>query len=430
MRRIKQRIGEFRSEIARAGVFKNSIYVTISKVFSSLTNLIFMVYSVNLLTKPENGQFQYYLGAFPVILAIAEFGLPSALVKYMAPVTDQPKRIGSLLLASLLLKIYALLVLLAIGLITLAFLNENSLIVILLILGGFLASFASYFESILVSFRNYLALSIWNPLPNLVRLGILVLLVSTGDSDIGYIDIMAVYCLGPIFVIGAFFFIAWKENLVWFSEWKLIRQDQKHLAIFNSWALLASIFAIVSDRLEIFFLKMYHGPEAVAEYGTTLQLFSGFVIILSVLNSLVYPKLSRLVDSPEFRSFLVKSMLGGALMAILLFPGFFLGGLIMELLFRGNYSNSVPVFQMLYPNFLLQLVFAPLGMALYALGFPKMLAGLALLRLIFGLVLDNLLIPDFGTTGAALSLLLGQIVSWLLLVGYFLALFRNREQGN
>jgi O-antigen/teichoic acid export membrane protein len=180
--------------------------------------------------------------------------------------------------------------------------------------------------------------------------------------------------------------------------------------------------------MEIFFLKLYHGAEAVAEYGTTLQLFSGFVIILSVLNSLIYPKLSRLVDTPEFKGFLIKSIMGGTLMAICLVPGFFLGGFVMDLLFRGNYSNSVPVFQLLYPNFILQLVFAPLGMALYAMGLPRILAILAFLRLLFGLVLDNVLIPEFGTKGAAISLFLGQIVSWLLLVGYFMALFKNKDE--
>jgi O-antigen/teichoic acid export membrane protein len=190
---------------------------------------------------------------------------------------------------------------------------------------------------------------------------------------------------------------------------------------------LASIFAIISDRLEIFFLKYYHGSEAVAEYGTTLQLFSGFVIILSVLNSLIYPKLSRIVDTAEFKGFLVKSIMAGGLLALAFSPGFFLGQFVMDVLFRGNYSNSVPIFQLLYPNYMLQLVFAPLGMALFAMGLPRLLSILAFLRLLFGIVLDNLLIPEFGTKGAAISLLLGQLVSWLLLVGYFLAFFRNRD---
>lgn len=426
MQKIKNRIKDFRSEFQRKGVFKNSAYVTASKVFSSLTNLVFMVYAVNLMTKAENGQFQYYLGFFPILLALAEFGLPSALVKYMAPAVEDSRKIGSLFISSIILKIYALLVLGAIGVLVYSVVRENALVIALLIFGAFLASFGSYFESVLVSFRNYLALSIWNPLPNTMRLAILGL-ASYYSLELGYVDILGIYCLAPAFVIGLFFIISYKENISWDADWEEIHRDQKNLAVFNSWALLASIFAIVSDRMEIFFLKLYHGPEAVAEYGTTLQLFSGFVIIMSVLNSLIYPKLSRLVDTPEFKNFLIKSIMGGAVMAVCISPGFFFGGMVMDLLFRGNYSNSVPVFQLLYPNYLLQLVFAPLGMALYAMGLPRLLAILAFLRLLFGLIFDNVLIPDFGTKGAAMALFLGQIVSWLLLSGYFMALFKNKN---
>lgn len=413
-------------EFKKAGVFLNSIYVTVSKVFSSLTNLVFMIYAVNLMTKAENGQFQFYLGFFPVLLALAEFGLPSALVKYLAPSVEDRKRVGSLMLSSLLLKFYAFLFLIGLGVGAFLLLRENALVVFLLVVGSFFASFGSYFESVLVSFRNYFALSIWNPLPNLIRLVLLVWVAYV--SVPGYLEILAIYCLAPAFVIGLFFIISYKENLSWEAKREEILKDQKHLAIFNSWALLASIFAIISDRMEIFFLKMYHGADAVAEYGTTLQLFSGFVIILSVLNSLIYPKLSRLVNTPEFKGFLVKSIMAGGLMALALSPGFFLGNFVIDLLFHGNYSNSVPVFQILYPNFMLQLVFAPLGMALYAMGLPRLLAVLALLRLVFGLAFDNILIPDYGTKGAAMALFLGQIVSWLLLVGYFLAVFKNRDE--
>jgi O-antigen/teichoic acid export membrane protein len=144
---------------------------------------------------------------------------------------------------------------------------------------------------------------------------------------------------------------------------------------------------------------------------------------------LIYPKLSRIVDSPEFKGFLIKSILAGSLLALVFSPGFFLGRVIMDLLFKGNYSNSVPIFHLLYPNYMLQLVFAPLGMALFAMGLPRLLSILALLRLVFGIVLDNLLIPEFSTQGAAISLFLGQLVSWLLLVGYFLAYFRNKESN-
>ena len=93
----------------------------------------------------------------------------------------------------------------------------------------------------------------------------------------------------------------------------------------------------------------------------------------------------------------------------------------MNFLFNEKYSESIPVFKILYPNYLLQLVFAPLGIALFAMGRPKILAILAFIRLIFGYILDTMLIPEFGVVGAGTSFFLGQIVSWLVLFGYFWA---------
>jgi O-antigen/teichoic acid export membrane protein len=219
-----------------------------------------------------------------------------------------------------------------------------------------------------------------------------------------------------------FFFLFPKEKIVWTGETKQTWERFKTLSSFNLWAFTASIFAILSDRLEIFLLKKFHNPEQVAIYGTSLQLFSGFQIVFSTLNSMILPRLSGLVnDTVEFNRFLKKSFTICAGIALVLVPGFFLAEPILNLLFNNKYSDSIPVFRILYPNYLLQLVFAPLGIALFAMGRPKILAILALIRLLIGFVFDNLLIPEYGVMGAGVSFFLGQVVSWLILAGFFWA---------
>jgi len=409
--------------MTKSGFFKSSIFVAVSKVFSSLCNLIFMIYAVNLLTKSENGHFQYYLGFIPVILAITEFGLPSALVKFLAPATENKKAIGIILSSSLLIKTISFLFLLFLGGIFFLTFSEDPLVIFILVVGGLGTSFLSYFESIFISFGAYTALAIWNPLGNLIRLTALYLMNYFSDSALGYIDILSIFSLSPIFILALFFFVFDRNKLKWGATKEEILKGTKELALFNSWAFLASIFAIVSDRLEIFFISRYHPPETIAVYGTALQLFSGFGIILSTLNSVIYPGLARLVDSDDFKHYLLKAATGTFILAILLFPGFFLAEWILTLLFAGKYTDSIIVFKILYPNYLMQLVFAPFGIALFAMGKPKILAILAFIRLLAGVILDNLLIPEFGVVGASLSFFLGQIISWLVLTGYFWATF-------
>jgi O-antigen/teichoic acid export membrane protein len=77
-----------------SGFLKSSLIVSVSKVISSLSNLVFMVYAVNIISKTENGYLQYYLGFLPVILAVAELGIPSAIVKYLSVEKTDLNKIG------------------------------------------------------------------------------------------------------------------------------------------------------------------------------------------------------------------------------------------------------------------------------------------------------------------------------------------------
>lgn len=119
---------------------------------------------------------------------------------------------------------------------------------------------------------------------------------------------MLFFVLPLIFVLFLFFFFFGKEEISFTAEASDVRTNEKKLLLFNLWAFAASICAILSDRLEIFFLNQFHPPEIVADYGTALQLFSGFVIILATFNSIIYPKLARLAETEEFPNVLKKSV--------------------------------------------------------------------------------------------------------------------------
>ncbi|TGK13079.1 polysaccharide biosynthesis protein [Leptospira fletcheri] len=415
---------EIVNRLRSSGFLRSFFSVGGSKVLASLLNFVFMVYSVRILSKNENGIFQYYSGFLPVLLTVAEFGLPAALVKYLAPLTEDKKKIGVLLASSLWIKWGAFAALAIVTGFATLLLRENALAAFLLVFGSFVLSFNSYFESIFVSFGQYQSLSVWYPLPNLFRLVILYFADQFTDRALNNLDILAIFTTAPAFTILLFFFLFPREKLEWQGGKEEIRVQIGELTSFNRYAFLASLFAIISDRMELFFLNRYHSNEAVASYGTALQPFSGFVILFSVLNSMIYPKLSRLTESEDFAKFLGRTILMSSGVALLLVPWVLLSDWVFAALFSGKYPESVPVFQLLYPNYLLQLVFSPLGMALFALGQPRILALLALVRMLSGLVLDNLLIPEYGPMGAAGAFFLGQIPSWLILSGYFLAYYR------
>jgi len=409
------------NKLFSSGFLKSSLIVSISKVISSLSNLVFMVYAVNIISKTENGYLQYYLGFLPVILAVAELGIPSAIVKYLSVAKSDLNKIGILMEATLIIKLISFIILFIAGIVSYLIFNMDPLIIFVLVVGGTVTSFLTYFESIIVSYRDYKNLAIWNPIGNITKLILLHICNTYSSSPLTYIDILVLFSLSPLLIIGFYFFLSRKIEFKWTGEFHEVILRIKELSFFNLWAFLASIFAILSDRMELFFLKLYHTPDAVAIYGTTLQLFSGFVILFSTLNSLILPRLSVAVNQKEFNKLLFKSMFTSLIVAIILIPGLFLAEPILTFLFKNKYSESIPVFKILYPNYLLQLLFAPLGIALFAMGKPKILAMLAFIRLLSGVILDNILIPEYNVGGAGISFFLGQIISWLVLLGYFWA---------
>ena len=165
----------------------------------------------------------------------------------------------------------------------------------------------------------------------------------------------------------------------------------------------------------------------MAVYGTTLQLFSGFAILISTLNSIIYPKLAKIKKKEEFKKVLITTLLFCFIIICLIFPFYFTAEWIFRFLFDEKYIDSIPIFKIMYPNYLLQFLFAPLGIALFALGLPKVLMILAFIRLISGFIFDLILIPVYGVEGAAYSFFLGQVVSWVILILYFIYYFRKNS---
>ena len=400
---------------------RSSLLVSSSKVISSLSNLIFMVYAVNIISKTENGYLQYYLGLLPVILAVAELGIPSAIIKYLSPINSNLEEMGHLMEATLIIKLGSFIILMIFGFLAYLIFEMDLLIIFILVCGGTVSSFITYFESIIVSFRDYKKLALWNPLANITKLLLLYLINTYYVIPLSYLDIILIFSFSPILILSIYFYLNRNINFKWTGKFTEVMKRLRELSFFNFWAFLAAICAILSDRLELYFLKIYQNPEAVAVYGTTLQLFSGFVILFSTLNSLILPGLSVSTIQKDFNRLLLKAVLISFTIALLLVPGYFMAEPILTFLFKNKYADSIPVFRLLYPNYLLQLLFAPLGIALFAMGKPKILAMLAFIRLISGVILDNYLIPEYSVTGAGVSFFLGQIISWLVLLGYFWA---------
>ena len=234
-------------------ILHHSLLISFSKVLSSGFNLLFMIMAVKILSKTENGYFQYYLGYFPIILCLADFGLPSAIIKYLSPKINNSKQVGMILSSAFGIKAILFLILLALATFISFFLEQNIKVILILVIGAFLVSFTAFFESIFISFGLYYSFAFWNPLQNILRFSVLIFFFYFSDNHLNYLDVLAIFLLTPILSLFTFFFIFDRKKLKFSKNLKVIKKTSSYLIKFNTYAFFATIFAISSDRLEIFF---------------------------------------------------------------------------------------------------------------------------------------------------------------------------------
>jgi O-antigen/teichoic acid export membrane protein len=385
-----------------------------------------MIIVVRILPREENGIFQYFLGIFPIFLAFAEFGINTALIYFLSSFRQLHHKVSTIIKSSLYLKVVAFLILCLVAFVY-SFWNGNAFAIFLVLLGAEIVSVHTYFEAILISFQSYLKLSIWNPLPNFIRLILLVSVFYSNLLPLNSITILTIYTVSPLVTLLIFFFMSDPSKLSWsqvFSEKEYIIKD---IFKFQAWSFVASLFAIFADRIEILYLKEFQNPEQIADYGSTLQILNGFSILFSTIQSVTYPKLNSAKSIEELK-IQIKSVLKICFTIILLLlPGWYIGADILVWIFGPKYEACRNLFYVLYPNFLLQLIFAPMGLLLFSLKKPKQLGFLSFLRVISGLIFGYILIPNYGAVGASYSFLLGQLPSWILLIVFVFYYLNQKE---
>ncbi len=415
-----------------------------SRSFHSFSSLIFSLIIGRLLTLEEHGLYSQYSARIVLFQAILEVGLQYSIIRYLAPavVNNMERKIYHLLKASLIIKFYAIVFVFFIVVLwmldsyiysrwnlktnffPLEPFPEQITNIWLAFLSAIGMSFFSYFDAILVSFKNYRYLSLWLPLTNLIRLLILFYFFFINEGILQLTHVLFSFMAGTflswpfyffIFDVKKFLFPIYKfKTRYW--VWKLLK--------YNSWVILASFFAILADWMEILLLQ---NQKDAGIYNAVRVPMQGIVILLSTMQSFFMPTMSTFTKSTEYLQYFKKIYIFIVLIFFSLLPF----GLILEKLiplwFGEQYYSSLDILWIVYLSFLLRIFFAPLGIALFTLDQPLMIAIESGLRMFASLTLNLILIPKFGIFGAALSSLFSQFFGWVFLSYFFYFYFKNND---
>jgi len=189
---------------------------------------------------------------------------------------------------------------------------------------------------------------------------------------------------------------------------------------YSKWMVLALSVAALYERLDVFFLGMFHGPAAVGVYSAAFAIAILPDLGVTVVMTVIHPRVVDLYMKGEIRGFqsfyfrwAVPTGLAAGAVALTV------GGYVIRLAFTDVFAGAIPVFRVLVTGTLFWFLISPLPMSLLALVVPKRILMVTSTQLLLMVAGGLVLIPAFGPMGAAALLASARLVIGIWL--YWLA---------
>lgn len=417
-----------------------------ARAVNPMVSLVFSLVMPRILTVEDFGVYGWALARIFIVQAFAEVGLQQSLVRFLVPALrrNDHDEFRAVLRASLQLKLYALsFIMVVTGLYMGGIVLLNQLAGVglpagfptgilpqshpdqlnltwIIVLGGAGLSILTYLDAVLVSHESFTRLSLWLPSVGLIRFLLLAGFLVSFGGRLRAEHVLYAFALGP-FISIAFFFCFYPARTFLLKipaiQWRPL---VPRLLRFNLWMLAAAFMAIVSDWMEVLIISE-QGDSG--HFNAARMPMQGFLILLATMGSLLLPRFSHLETPAQFRESLGQ-IYRYLIPAVFLFlPGFIIFPYFIGTWYGPDFLISINVFYILYPNFILRIYFAPLGVALVALDQPRLVAIEAALRMSAGFVFNMILYPTEGIIGAAYASLLAQVCGWAFLVYCYYSFF-------
>jgi O-antigen/teichoic acid export membrane protein len=188
-----------------------------------------------------------------------------------------------------------------------------------------------------------------------------------------------------------------------------------------AWALLrealplggAILISIAYTRTAVFLLDVLRGPEATGLYGVAQKLIEPMAVIPAALMAAIFPAFieasahktdAERADWLRARAIRLAGIFGAALAA----AGALGGPGLIQLLYRGNYTGSAAILQILALALPPAFINYALTHFLVALGKQKLNLLFSLITFALNLALCLALIPGLGPLGAAIAILVSE----------------------
>jgi O-antigen/teichoic acid export membrane protein len=391
----------FKNTSVRQTVLKNTFWLFVSETVGRILKMGLVIYAARMLGADGWGVFSYALSLGSLLMIFSDIGLGNLITREAIQKKDNYSSFIStaLLLKGIVLAASTLLIVLLSP--SISHLPEARVLFPMIALVLFFDSLRDLGLAINKVFEKMEREMVVKALMNVVvlALGIVLLHVYLEPQSVAI-----AYAVGSAigFVLIAILMRKDIRGLISTIDMRIIPSVIK-----TAWpfALIALITTVMANT-DIYMLGIWKDPTEIGLYAS-VQRIQQFILILPIMiATAVFPLFSRLAnkDNMQFSIALEKTMAITMMIGIpIAFGGLILSEEIVTLFFGVGYANAVPILNILMVMLLVSFPLILLSNAIFAYNEQKHLALAYLSGVIANVLLNILLIPQYGAVGSAIA---------------------------
>lgn len=402
-------------------ILGNTIWITLGQGIGKAVAFLLMIFIARYLGDELYGKFSFALSLVGIMVVLVDFGFGTLATREIARNKELTKKyLGNIVALKTLFG------LITFGLIyvILLLLNKDELTTQLTLIAGLyiiINSFEQFFYTIFRAWEKMKFEAITKLIYNISLFTIGILFIQQALSAQW---IMATYLFATLISLAVSLGFIWK----YFSKFK-IEFDGNFIkdTLKQSWPFaLSSVFIILYLKIDTVMLSQMRTDQEVGWYNAAYNMVFALLLLPTIFDTVFYPILSKtFAQKKEFIHICKKMFLYAFILA---FPAglivFFLRAPIIELVYSNEYNMAIPILGILVWSFVIAFI-NRFPFIINSANLQILITKQMAVCVVFNIGLNFILIPKYGTIGAAWATVLTEVIAVLILTYYVMIKYKK-----
>ncbi len=379
---------------------KDTLISFVGLGFSAFVGFIYTVILARVLGPEKFGVFSAVIALVAIIYSLGDLGISSALINFIPKLKDQrPVLISTSFWFELIVAFFILIIFSVLAIFHQSII-PGSLSTQILIAGVLAVNYLliGYVQGIFTAERRFVGYSVTQIIDSGIKIVIVLILLS-----LSRLSIETALLANVISTIFSLLFTFGKDFLK--IKPALNKGVFDKLFHFAKWIAVTRVFSVFISRIDIILLNLLSSSFQAGIFAAANRITFLFSLLVSSLGAVINPRFSGFDNREKVISY-IKKLLGLiTLVSGLMLISALFAKPIINLIFGDKFVAAIPVFQALtiaMIPFIFSLATTPA--LIYTFNQPKFVARMTAIQVVSMVILEIILIPQFGSFAPPISL--------------------------